>query len=138
VCTPLTIRVGVRGWTFEPWRNSFYPAGWPKSRELGYASQQLGVIVVNGTYYGLQKPATFTKWRDETPSDFVFSLKATRLATNRRVLAEAGESIQRFVNSGIAEWAHKLGPARGVSRRSDFLVALTGGIDQVKRAVTLS
>jgi uncharacterized protein YecE (DUF72 family) len=104
------IRVGVGGWTFEPWRNNFYPAGWPHGRELEYASRRLSAIEVNGTYYSSQKPATFAKWRDETPEDFVFSLKASRFATNRRVLAEAGESVQRFVHSGIAELAHKLGP----------------------------
>ena len=105
-----SIRVGIGGWTFEPWRNNFYPAGWPHARELEYASQRLTAIEVNGTYYSSQKPATFAKWRDETPADFVFSLKASRFATNRRVLAEAGESVQRFVHSGIAELAHKLGP----------------------------
>ena len=104
------IRVGVGGWTFEPWRNNFFPEGWPHSRELEYASRQLTAIEVNGTYYSSQKPATFAKWRDETPDDFMFSLKASRFATNRRVLAEAGESVERFVNQGIAELAHKLGP----------------------------
>ncbi len=104
------IRVGIGGWTFEPWRNNFYPADLPHSRELKYASRQLSAIEVNGTYYSSQKPATFAKWRDETPDDFVFSLKASRFATNRRVLAEAGESVERFVNQGIAELAHKLGP----------------------------
>ena len=105
-----SIRVGVGGWTYEPWRDNFYPAGWPHARELEYASQRLTAIEVNGTYYSSQKPATFAKWRDETPDDFMFSLKASRFATNRRVLAEAGESVQRFVNSGISELAHKLGP----------------------------
>ena len=104
------IRVGIGGWTFEPWRNNFFPAGWPHSRELEYASRKLSAIEVNGTYYSSQKPATFAKWRDETPDDFMFSLKASRFATNRRVLAEAGESVERFVNQGIAELAHKLGP----------------------------
>jgi len=104
------IRVGVGGWTFEPWRNNFYPAGLSHARELHYASRQLTAIEINGTYYSSQKPATFAKWRDETPDDFMFSLKASRFATNRRVLAEAGESVERFVNSGITELAHKLGP----------------------------
>jgi uncharacterized protein YecE (DUF72 family) len=104
------IRVGVGGWTFEPWRDNFFPAKWPHSRELEYASRKLTAIEVNGTYYSSQKPATFAKWRDETPDDFMFSLKANRFATNRRVLAEAGESVERFVNQGIAELAHKLGP----------------------------
>ena len=104
------IRVGVGGWTFEPWRDNFFPKGWSHARELEYASRRLTAIEVNGTYYSAQKPATFAKWRDETPNHFMFSLKASRYATNRRVLAEAGESIERFVNQGISELAHKLGP----------------------------
>ncbi len=104
------IRIGVGGWTFAPWRDNFYPKGMPQSRELAYASRQLSAIEINGTYYSTQKPASFAKWRDETPEDFVFSLKATRYATNRRVLAEAGESVQRFVDSGIVELGPKLGP----------------------------
>ncbi|MEO8805393.1 MAG: DUF72 domain-containing protein [Burkholderiaceae bacterium] len=104
------IRVGVGGWTFEPWRNNFYPAGLAHSRELEYASRQLSTIEINGTYYSSQKPASFRRWFDETPDDFMFSLKANRFATNRRVLAEAGESIQRFIGSGLAELRHKLGP----------------------------
>jgi hypothetical protein len=104
------IRVGIGGWTFEPWRNNFYPADLPHSRELEYASRKLTAIEINGTYYSSQKPETFAKWRDETPDGFVFSLKASRFATNRRVLGEAGESVDRFVNSGIAELGPKLGP----------------------------
>jgi len=107
---PARILVGVGGWTFEPWRDTFYPPKWPASRELEYASRRLTMIEVNGTYYSAQKPATFARWRDETPEGFVFSLKASRFATNRRVLAEAGESVERFVHSGIAELGPKLGP----------------------------
>ena len=105
-----SIRVGVGGWTYEPWRDNFFPPGLPAARELEYASRKLTAIEVNGTYYSTQKPSTFAKWRDQTPDGFVFSLKANRFATNRRVLAEAGESVQRFVNSGIAELGPKLGP----------------------------
>jgi uncharacterized protein YecE (DUF72 family) len=104
------IRVGVGGWTYAPWRDNFFPAGLPQSQELAYASRQLSAIEVNGTYYSTMKPASFKKWHDETPADFVFSLKASRYATNRRVLAEAGESITRFVQSGISELGAKLGP----------------------------
>src|ERR1700761_3016742 len=104
------IRVGIGGWTFEPGRGSFYPEDLTQSKDPHSASREVTAIEINGTYYGSQKPATFAKWRDETPDDFVFSLKATRYATNRRVLAEAGESVERFVNSGIAELGPKLGP----------------------------
>jgi len=107
---PAVIRVGIGGWTYAPWRGTFYPEGLPHARELEYASRQLTAIEINGTYYSSQKPATFAKWRDETPDDFVFSLKASRYATNRRELAGAGESIHRFVHGGIAELGPKLGP----------------------------
>lgn len=104
------IRVGIGGWTFEPWRNNFYPPGLSASRELHYASRQLTAIEINGTYYSTQKPAVFAKWRDETPEGFVFSVKASRFTTNRRVLADAGESIDKFIGSGLAELGGKLGP----------------------------
>ena len=102
--------IGIGGWTFEPWRDNFYPAGLAHSKELQYASRQLTAIEVNGTYYSTFKPPTFAKWHSETPDGFMFSLKANRYATNRRVLAEAGDSIKRFVESGISELKDKLGP----------------------------
>lgn len=104
------IRVGVGGWTYEPWRDNFYPAGLPHARELHYASRHLSAIEVNGTYYSSFKRDSFARWRDETPDDFVFSLKAHRFATNRRVLADAGESIERFIGSGLTALGAKLGP----------------------------
>jgi len=104
------ICVGVGGWTFEPWRGVFYPKGLPQKRELEYASRQLTSIEINGTYHGTQKPESFVKWREETPGDFVFAVKGPRFATNRRVLAEAGESIARFFASGVLELGDKLGP----------------------------
>src|SRR5580704_11414633 len=105
-----TIRIGVGGWTYEPWRGTFYPEGLPQKRELEHASRQLTSIEINGTYYGSQKPASYTKWHDETPDEFVFSLKAPRYAMNRTVLAEAGGTITRFFNSGVTELKEKLGP----------------------------
>ena len=104
------IRIGVGGWTYEPWRGVFYPADLVQKRELEYASGKLTSIEINGTYYGSQKPETFAKWHDETPDDFVFSLKGPRFTTNRRVLSEAGTSIERFLSSGITELKNKLGP----------------------------
>jgi uncharacterized protein YecE (DUF72 family) len=104
------IRIGIGGWTYEPWRGSFYPEGLPQRLELEHASRHLTSIEINGTYYGSQKPETFAKWHDETPDDFVFSLKAPRYATNRKVLAEASESIERFFSSGVMLLRSKLGP----------------------------
>jgi uncharacterized protein YecE (DUF72 family) len=104
------IRVGIGGWVFKPWRGEFYPSGLPQARELEYASRQLTTIEINGTFYRTQSRASFRKWAGETPDDFVFSLKAPRAATHRRVLAEAGASIERFFASGITELGQKLGP----------------------------
>src|SRR5665213_2188166 len=105
------IRVGIGGWTFEPWRGGvFFPVKHPKTRELEFASRAVTSIEINGTYYSTQKPATFRKWHDETPDDFVFAVKANRFTTNRRVLAEATPSNDMFINSGLAELKTKLGP----------------------------
>ena len=104
------IRIGVGGWTYEPWRGAFYPEGLAQKRELEYAAGKLTAIEINGTYYGSQKPESFAKWHAETPDDFVFTLKGPRFTTNRRVLAEAGESIDRFFASGVLELKDKLGP----------------------------
>jgi uncharacterized protein YecE (DUF72 family) len=104
------IRIGIGGWTFEPWRGVFYPKGLPHTKELAYASEHLTSIEVNGTFYRSQTPATFRKWSNEVPENFVFALKGPRLAVNRRVLKEAGDSIKRFLNSGITELGDHLGP----------------------------
>src|SRR2546430_10903993 len=104
------IRVGIGGWVLEPWRGVFYPKGLPQARELAHASRQLTSIEINGTFYGTQKPESFLRWAEETPDDFVFSLKGPRYATHRRVLAEAGPSIERFFASGVLELGSKLGP----------------------------
>jgi uncharacterized protein YecE (DUF72 family) len=95
---------------YEPWRDNFYPPGLAHAKELAYLSERVTAIEINATFYRNQTPASFAKWRDATPEQFVFSVKATRYATNRRVLAEAGESIERFLASGIAELGAKLGP----------------------------
>jgi uncharacterized protein YecE (DUF72 family) len=104
------IRIGIGGWTYAPWRGTFYPEKLSQKRELEHAARKLTSIEINGTFYGSQKPASFIKWREETPDGFIFSVKGPRYATNRRVLAEAGESIDRFFASGVMELKEKLGP----------------------------
>ena len=104
------IFIGIGGWTFEPWRGVFYPKGLPHAKELSYASERLTSIEVNGTFYRSQTPATFRKWASEVPDGFVFALKGPRFATNRRVLKEAGDSIKRFLDSGVTELGGHLGP----------------------------
>ena len=103
------IRVGIGGWTFAPWRDNFYPRGLVQRRELEYASRHVSAIEINGTYYGTQKPATYAKWRDETPDGFVFSAKAPKRIMQSRALAKTGPQVEDFVG-GIAELGAKLGP----------------------------
>ena len=105
-----TIRVGVGGWTYEPWRGVFFPDGLAQARELEYAASKLTTIEINGTYYRTQAPATFAKWSEAAPKGFVFAVKSLRFTTNRRVLAEAGESVGKFLGSGLTELGDKLGP----------------------------
>jgi len=104
------VYVGVGGWNYAPWRESFYPADLAHKRELEYASRKLASIEINGTYYRTQSAASFAKWRDETPEDFIFSVKAPRFAVMRKTPREAEESIDRFFASGVMELGDKLGP----------------------------
>ena len=105
-----TIRCGIGGWTFEPWEGTFYPDDLPKKRQLEYASQRLRTIEVNGTYYRGQTPETFAKWAAESPDGFVFAVKGNRFVTNKKVLGEAGESMQKFWDTGVHELGDRLGP----------------------------
>jgi uncharacterized protein YecE (DUF72 family) len=104
------IRIGVGGWNYAPWRGAFYPKGLAQDRELEFSSRKLTSIEIDSTYYGSKTPDSFRKWRDATPDDFVFAVKGPRFATNRRILAEAAPSIERFFSSGVTELKHKLGP----------------------------
>jgi uncharacterized protein YecE (DUF72 family) len=104
------IRIGVGGWTFAPWRGVFYPDDVTQKNELAYASRRLTAIEINATYYGSQKPESYRRWASETPDGFIFTLKGSRFTTNRRVLAEAGDSIARFFDQGLLELGDKLGP----------------------------
>lgn len=104
------IRAGIGGWTFAPWRGAFYPKGLKHADELAHAASRLTAIEINGTFYRTQTPASFAKWRAETPEGFVFSVKGHRAIVNRKVLAEAGEALGSFMSSGVTELGEKLGP----------------------------
>jgi len=104
------IRIGIGGWTYEPWRGVFYPEGLSQKRELEYASRRLTSIEINGTYYSTFKPASWAKWHEETPDGFVFAVKGSRYCTNRKDLSGAGEAVARFVGQGLTELGERLGP----------------------------
>jgi uncharacterized protein YecE (DUF72 family) len=108
--SPGLIRVGIGGWSYDPWRETFYPPSVPAKGELEYASRQVTAIEINSTFYRMQKPEVYAKWRDSTPEDFVFSLKAPRFIVQRKVLADAASGIQRFISGGIVELQQRLGP----------------------------
>jgi uncharacterized protein YecE (DUF72 family) len=104
------VRVGVGGWNYAPWRGVFYPNGLKQADELAYAASQLTSIEINATHYRLQSAKSFRKWADATPEGFVFSVKGPRIVTNQKVLAETGDFVQRFIDSGLAELGDRLGP----------------------------
>jgi uncharacterized protein YecE (DUF72 family) len=104
------VRVGVGGWIYEPWRGLFYPPGLQQKRELQHMSRRLSAVEINGTFYSTFTPDSWRKWRDETPEDFVFAVKGSRYVTNRKVLADAGPAIDKFVGQGLSELGPKLGP----------------------------
>ena len=107
---PGRIRIGVGGWSFDPWIETFYPKGLPRARQLETMSRALTSIEIDSTYYGGKTPKIFRTWRDATPDDFVFAVKGSRFVTNRKILAEAGPSMERFFSTGVTELKQKLGP----------------------------
>ena len=104
------IRIGISGWTYEPWRGVFYPDALAVAKELAYASKIFNAIEVNGTFYGLQKPHTFEKWAAQTPDDFIFTLKAPKYITHQRRLLDIEQAVANFFVSGVLKLGPKLGP----------------------------
>jgi uncharacterized protein YecE (DUF72 family) len=104
------IRIGTGGWTYPPWRGVFYPDKHPQSKELEYASRQLGVIEINATFYGRQKPKSWENWEKTVPNDFQFAIKGSRYCVSRSKLAESADSIANFFGQGFEVLGAKLGP----------------------------
>src|SRR5579872_6509999 len=105
-----TVRIGISGWTYPPWRGVFYPKGLPQKCELQYASRQFNSIEINGTFYGMQRPAAFADWANRTPDGFVFAVKAPRFITHIRRLRDAETPLANFIASGLLRLGPKLGP----------------------------
>ena len=105
-----TVRIGISGWTYAPWRGNFYPPGLLQADELSYASRQIDTIEINGTFYGLQRPDAFARWYDETPEGFVFAVKGPRFVTLIRRLREIETPLANFFASGVLRLEEKLGP----------------------------
>ena len=104
------IRVGISGWTYPPWRGKFYPDGLPQKRELAFASRRFNALEINGTFYSLQRPASFQLWYQATPPGFVFALKAGRYVTHMLKLNEPKQALANFFASGLLRLGEKLGP----------------------------
>jgi len=105
-----TIRVGIGGWNYAPWRGTFYPDKWSQKRELEYASRALSTIEINATFYGRQSPKSWKNWSETVPADFQFAIKASRYCVSRSKLAEGAESIGNFFGQGFEVLGAKLGP----------------------------
>jgi uncharacterized protein YecE (DUF72 family) len=104
------VRVGISGWTYPPWRGVFYPKGLPHRAELSYAASVLSTIEINGSFYSLQRPTSYRSWHDQTPDDFVFSVKGGRFITHMKRLAEPEVTLANFFASGLLALRAKLGP----------------------------
>jgi uncharacterized protein YecE (DUF72 family) len=104
------IRIGISGWRYAPWRGDFYPEGLPQRRELEYAASQLTSIEVNGSFYSLQRPTSYVKWRSEVPEDFVFAVKGGRFITHMKRLREVQAPLANFFASGVLALDQTLGP----------------------------
>src|SRR5690554_4318421 len=103
-------RIGISGWQYAGWRGRFYPSQLPQRLELAYASRVLNSIEINSTFYSLKRPDIFENWRDQTPDDFVFAVKASRYITHTLRLRESGQALANFFANGLLRLGHKLGP----------------------------
>ena len=104
------IRIGISGWLYKPWRGVFYPDGLSQKKELEYASRQLNSIEMNGTFYSLKRPNNFRQWYEQTPNDFLFSIKGSRYITHMLKLRNVETPLATFFAQGLLQLGKKLGP----------------------------
>jgi uncharacterized protein YecE (DUF72 family) len=104
------MRIGISGWTYAPWRGTFYPKDLPQKQELAYAARQVNSIEINGSFYSLQTPKSYQAWAAATPDDFVFSVKGGRFITHMKKLRGVETPLANFLASGVLALGKKLGP----------------------------
>jgi len=131
------IRFGIGGWTYPPWRGVFYPEKLPQSKELEYASRQMGAIEINSTFYGRQKPKSWETWANTVPDDFQFAIKASRFCVTRSRLCDGAEGISNFFAQGFSVLGPKLGPIlwQFAPRRKFDAIDIGGFIDLLPQHV---
>jgi uncharacterized protein YecE (DUF72 family) len=105
-----TVRIGISGWRYPPWRGGFYPPKLPQRQELAFASRQLASIEINASFYGLQRPSSYLNWHDATPEGFVFAVKGPKEITHARQLQDVRTPLADFFASGVLALRDKLGP----------------------------
>ncbi|MGI8705631.1 MAG: DUF72 domain-containing protein [Sphingomicrobium sp.] len=103
-------QIGIGGWTYPPWRGTFYPPELPQRRELEYASRQFDAIEINATFYGRQSEKSWKAWAEAVPDGFRFAVKGSRYCVTRPRLADAGEALATYFAQGLAALREKLGP----------------------------
>jgi uncharacterized protein YecE (DUF72 family) len=136
------VRIGISGWRYVPWRGTFYPKGLAQARELEYAAGRLNSIEINGSFYSLQRPASYRRWAEQTPSDFVFAVKGGRFITHMKKLRDVETPLANFFASGLLGLGPKLGPVLwqlpptlsfDAALISDFLGRLPRSTEQAAR-----
>ena len=134
-----TIRIGVSGWRYSPWRGVFYPPGLTQHRELAYAAQIFPSIEINGSFYSLQRPEYFAQWYDDTPSDFVFAVKGPRFITHMKKLLDCEDQLDQFIalarplGDRLGPLLYQLPPSlhKDLPRLETFLTRLPPELEQV-------
>jgi uncharacterized protein YecE (DUF72 family) len=141
----MTVRIGTSGWAYPEWRGTYYPTGLPRNRELDHLAGRLATAELNGSFYSLQRPASYRAWRDRTPESFLFAVKGHRFVTHLRRLREPHVSVANFLASGVLELGDKLGPVLWQFPErlrfepgllADFLAALPHDTHAARRLVT--
>jgi uncharacterized protein YecE (DUF72 family) len=102
--------IGTSGWRYANWRGRFYPPDVPQRLELSYLAEKMDSVEINGSFYSLQRPASYVRWAEQTPDDFVFAVKGGRYITHLKKLRGIDAALANFFASGLLALDAKLGP----------------------------